>query len=94
MERYRICLTISSQKTVNFVKETVIFDSWGPVYKNWGPHLPPQLYAVQFCSGQVLYIRQYNGTSVARRTRHHGQGLTGIQKSNKSKRVYSMFGEA
>jgi len=23
-----------------FVKETVIFDHWEPVYKNWGPHDP------------------------------------------------------
>jgi len=64
---------IQLTENCQFVKETIIFDNWGPVYKNWKPHGPPKLYVVKFCRGPVLYTSVY-GTSVARRTSHQGHG--------------------
>ena len=55
MERYRLWVTISSQKTVNLWTRNLNFWHLGARAQKLGAYGPPKLYAVNFSRGLVLY---------------------------------------
>jgi len=88
-ERYRLCLTVTSQKTaVNFWRKQYFWTFGGPLYKNWRPHGPDNYTPKVLSRGRIISAKTLQRAS---HTVQLATRQTGIRKKAFIQNVYSTW---